>query len=100
MSALSSNPSSLSARRPASVARPRLIRLASLGLLVALCAALLAGVPGLRRAVDDVSHIGLGWLALAIALELGSAGSFVVLFRLFFDRLDARDARALAWTEQ
>ena len=35
-----------------------------------------------------------------VALELGSAVSFVVVFRLFFDRLPAGDARALAWTEQ
>jgi uncharacterized membrane protein YbhN (UPF0104 family) len=35
----------------------------------------------------------------AIALELGSCLSFVILFRLFLDRLRPRDARELAWTE-
>ena len=38
------------------------------------------------------------WLALAIALELASCFSFVVIFRLFFDRVSARDGRPLAWT--
>jgi uncharacterized membrane protein YbhN (UPF0104 family) len=57
-------------------------------------------VPGLRGVPDQIGHIGLGWAGLALLLELGSAVSFVVVFRLFFDRLPAREARALAWTEQ
>jgi uncharacterized membrane protein YbhN (UPF0104 family) len=44
--------------------------------------------------------MNLIWLPIAIALELASDVSFVVLFRRFFDRLPGRDARALAWTEQ
>jgi uncharacterized membrane protein YbhN (UPF0104 family) len=35
-----------------------------------------------------------------VGLELASSVSFVVVFRLFFDGLEARDARALAWTTQ
>ena len=75
-------------------------RLATIALLAALLIALLAAVPSLRGVLHDIRHIGLGWVALAIALELASAFSFVVFFRLFFDRLPARDARALAWTTQ
>jgi uncharacterized membrane protein YbhN (UPF0104 family) len=71
-----------------------------MGLLVALGVALLAAVPGLRRVLREIGHIGPGWIVLAVALELASAISFVVVFRLFFDRLEARDARALAWTAQ
>ena len=48
----------------------------------------------------EIARIGPGWGAAAIGLELASAVSFVVVFRLFFDRLAARDARALAWTEE
>ena len=40
------------------------------------------------------------WIAAAIALELASDISFVVIYRLFFDRLEHRDARDLAWTSQ
>jgi len=75
-------------------------RLATTGLLVALGVALLAAVPGLRGVLREIGDIGPGWIVVAVALELASAVSFVVVFRLFFDGLDARDARALAWTAQ
>jgi len=81
------------------VARPRLgKRLATAALLGALVVALLLAVPGLKPVADDIRHISPAWLALAIALELASCFSFVVIFRLFFDRVPARDARPLAWT--
>jgi uncharacterized membrane protein YbhN (UPF0104 family) len=48
------------------------------------------------RAIGEISP---GWIAAAVALELASCVSFVIIFRLFFDRVGARDARALAWTE-
>lgn len=81
--------------------RPRIGRqLITLALLAALALALLASVPGLRDVLREIRHMDPGWLGLAIALELASAISFVILFRRFFDRLRARDARALGWTEQ
>jgi uncharacterized membrane protein YbhN (UPF0104 family) len=73
---------------------------ATTGLLVVLGVALLAAVPGLRGVLREIRHIGPGWIAVALALELASDVSFVVVFRLFFDRLEARDARLLGWTEQ
>jgi uncharacterized membrane protein YbhN (UPF0104 family) len=112
MSALSSAPRRLAARperrrpggRPGARRRlglPRLgRRVATTGLLIVLAVALLAAVPGLRDVRREIRHIGLGWVAVAVALELASNLSFVVVFRLFFDRLEARDARLLAWTEQ
>ena len=71
-----------------------------MALLLLLAGALLAAVPGLRDVLREIRDIGLGSLALGVALELASAVSFVVVFRLFFDHLDGRDARALAWTAQ
>jgi hypothetical protein len=65
-----------------------------------LSAAALAAVPGLRGVVREMREIGPGWVALAVALELASSISFVVVFRLFFDTVEARDARSLAWTTQ
>jgi hypothetical protein len=38
-------------------------------------------------------------IGIAITLELASCVSFVLIFRLFFDRLPARETRFLAWTE-
>jgi hypothetical protein len=111
MSALSSAPPLLGARPRSSgpsgrrAARRRLglhlgRHVATTGLLVVLGVALLAAVPGLRKVLREIRHIGPGWIAVAVALELASAVSFVVVFRLFFDRLDARDGRLLGWTEQ
>ncbi len=74
--------------------------MATTGLLVVLGAALLAAVPGLRGVLREIRDIGPGWIVLAIALEIASSISFVVVFRLFFDDLEAGDARALAWTTQ
>jgi uncharacterized membrane protein YbhN (UPF0104 family) len=48
--------------------------------------------------MHEVRHISPVWLAAAVALEVGSCVSYVVVFRRFFDRLPGRDARALAWT--
>ena len=74
--------------------------MATTGLVVALGVALLLAVPGLRGVLRQIGDIGPGWVALAVALELASSVSFVVVFRLFFDGVEARDARALAWTTQ
>jgi uncharacterized membrane protein YbhN (UPF0104 family) len=74
--------------------------MATTGLAGAFVVALLFAVPGLRRVLREIRHLSPVWVALALALEFGSAVSFVVAFRLFFDRLPARDARALAWTTQ
>jgi uncharacterized membrane protein YbhN (UPF0104 family) len=75
-------------------------QLATLALLAALVATLLASVPGLRSVAQRIGQISPIWVAAAVVLELASDVSFVVLFRRFFDRLPGRDARALAWTEQ
>src|SRR5437868_6588882 len=75
-------------------------QVATTGLLIVLVLALLAAVPGLRDVLRELRHIAPAWIAAAVGLELASAISFVVVFRLFFDRLPARDARALAWAQQ
>jgi uncharacterized membrane protein YbhN (UPF0104 family) len=59
---------------------------------------LLGSVPALRPVLRSIGDISPFWVAVAVALELGSCVSFVVVFRLFFDQVGARDARALAWT--
>ena len=74
-------------------------RLATLGLLAVLLLALLALVPGLRGVLHRIRHVDPIWIVVAVVLELASELAFVVIFRLFFDRLAGREARALAWTE-
>jgi uncharacterized membrane protein YbhN (UPF0104 family) len=74
-------------------------RLGTLALLAALAVALGASAPGLGDLIARIRNISLIWLLMAVALKLASELSFVVVFRLFFDRLPARLARPLAWTE-
>jgi uncharacterized membrane protein YbhN (UPF0104 family) len=59
---------------------------------------LLLAVPGLGPVVDEIAAMDPAWVAVAVALELASCASFVVVYGLFFDRVAAARARALAWT--
>jgi uncharacterized membrane protein YbhN (UPF0104 family) len=69
-----------------------------MALVALLAVALLASVPGLRSVLNRIEHVDPAWIVIAVALELASELSFVAVFRLFFDRVPARDARQLAWT--
>ncbi len=60
---------------------------------------LLLAVPPLREVLKAIGHMSPGWIAVAIALELASCASFVVVFRLFFAPVPPRQARRLAWVE-
>jgi uncharacterized membrane protein YbhN (UPF0104 family) len=59
-------------------------RLAQIGLLVAGAVLLLATLPGLGDVRARFGDARPGWVALALALELGSIVSFVVVFRGVF----------------
>jgi uncharacterized membrane protein YbhN (UPF0104 family) len=74
-------------------------RLLTIVLLVAALVSLLLAVPGLHVVASEIRHLNGGWLILAVALELASCASFVVVFRHFFKGVPARGARELAWTE-
>jgi uncharacterized membrane protein YbhN (UPF0104 family) len=68
-------------------------------LLAVFVIGLLLAVPSLRDVLRAMEHMSVAWVAAAVALELASCVGFVVVFRLFFDRVPARQARLLAWTE-
>jgi uncharacterized membrane protein YbhN (UPF0104 family) len=72
-------------------------RVATALLLVVLIGSLLFSVPGLRPVLHQIRGIDPLWVIAAVGLEIASCVSFVVLFRVFFDRLAGRDARPLAW---
>jgi uncharacterized membrane protein YbhN (UPF0104 family) len=74
-------------------------RLVGCGLLSVAVATLALAVPPLRSVARQLTHLKPGWIAAAIALELGSCVGFVVIFRLFFDRVPGRVARQVAWIE-
>jgi uncharacterized protein (TIRG00374 family) len=71
----------------------------SLAVFFALVAALLFAVPDLRSAIDHISDANVGWLLLAILLELLSCAGYVVLFDLVFGELGARLTTRLALAE-
>ena len=74
-------------------------RLGTAALLAVLVAALLLTVPSLRDVAAGVGDMQPGWVVAAIALELASCAAFVAVFRYFFDRVEPRVARRVAWTE-
>jgi uncharacterized membrane protein YbhN (UPF0104 family) len=56
-------------------------------------------VPDLRHVLDRASHAGVGWLVLAVGLELASCLGYVATMRLILPRGPAREVRRLAWAE-
>jgi uncharacterized membrane protein YbhN (UPF0104 family) len=56
-------------------------------------------VPDLRQVIDRVGNAGLGWVVLALALEILSCLGYVATVRLVLRRGAARQVRWLAWAE-
>jgi uncharacterized membrane protein YbhN (UPF0104 family) len=75
-------------------------RLAAAVVLSVAVGSLVLAVPGLRGVGTRITHMRVGWIGVAAALELASCVSFVVIFRLFFDGLPAGASRELAWAEE
>ncbi len=68
------------------------------GLAVLLLGVALA-VPNLRDVLERATDAKWGWLALGVALELGSCLGYVAVVRLVMRRGPARVVRRLAWAE-
>jgi uncharacterized membrane protein YbhN (UPF0104 family) len=68
------------------------------GVVGALALGLLLAVPDLQPVRREIAAMDPAWVVGAIALELASCVSFVVIYRLFFGRIAPAAARALAWT--
>jgi hypothetical protein len=80
---------------------PRLARrLVAPVLLTVAIVSLLLAVPPLRSVAGQIGRMHPAWVLAAAMLEIGSCLAFVVIFRLFFDRVPAGAAREVAWTEQ
>jgi uncharacterized membrane protein YbhN (UPF0104 family) len=69
-------------------------------LVLAVCVAtVLLAVPDLRPVVRDIGDMSPALVAAAIALEIASCLSFVVIFRLFFRPVPGSAAREMAWSQ-
>lgn len=80
---------------------PRRRKLSWRALATALVAAISLGVivwvapPG--KVLQQIAHMNPAWLLGAVALELGSCLSYVIVFRHFFPEPARRDGRRVAW---
>jgi uncharacterized membrane protein YbhN (UPF0104 family) len=74
-------------------------RIVTLAVLAVCGVTVLLAVPALRPVVRDIADMNPALVAAAVALELASCLSFVVVFRLFFEPVPKSAARELAWTQ-
>jgi uncharacterized membrane protein YbhN (UPF0104 family) len=73
--------------------------LISLVILVALVVSLVLAVPGLRGVGDAVADMHVGWVLVAVALELLSCVGYVIAFLQVFDRAPVRFGARVALSE-
>ncbi|HTW12394.1 MAG TPA: lysylphosphatidylglycerol synthase transmembrane domain-containing protein [Solirubrobacteraceae bacterium] len=73
--------------------------LISLAVLLLLAVGLLLAVPGLHHVGHEIDHMGGGWLALAIGLEILSCVGYIVAFLQVFERAPIRFGARVALTE-
>ena len=76
--------------------RPSL-RVVALLAVGALSLGLLVWVAPPEAVIDQLTHMSPGWLALAVALELASCLSYVIVFRRFFPEPPRAVSRQVAW---
>ena len=73
--------------------------LISLGVLILLAGGLLLAVPGLHGIGHAVTHMNIGWVILAVALEIFSCLGYILAFLQVFDRAPIRLGARVALTE-
>ncbi len=85
---------------PAPLERHDLRRRLLTVLVLAICVGtVLLAVPDLRPVVREIADMNPALVAVAVALELASCLSFVVIFRLFFSPVPSAVAREMAWSQ-
>ena len=72
----------------------------TLVLAVALAVGLLLAVPGLKGVATTVSNMKLGWVLVALGLEVLSCASYIVVFLQVFDRAPLRLGAWVALSEE
>jgi uncharacterized membrane protein YbhN (UPF0104 family) len=77
-------------------ARPR-VRALALSLVAALSVGLLVWVAPPAKVIETIGDLNPLWLVAAVALELGSCLSYLLVFRRFFPEPSGRDSRQVAW---
>lgn len=73
--------------------------LASLAVLIAMATGLFLAVPSLHDVSHEILRMGIGWVLIAIGLEILSCVGYVVVFLLVFDRAPRRFGTRVALSE-
>ncbi len=73
--------------------------LISLAVLIAMAVGLMLAVPSLHDVAHAILHMAIGWVLVAIGLEVLSCVGYVVCFLLVFDRAPARFGARVALSE-
>ncbi|MGA9858249.1 MAG: lysylphosphatidylglycerol synthase domain-containing protein, partial [Solirubrobacteraceae bacterium] len=85
---------------PAPIGRTDLRRRLVTVVFLAVClGTVLLAVPDLRPVLREIADMNPALVAAAVALELASCLSFVVIFRQFFAPLPSEVAREMAWSQ-
>ncbi len=84
------------AERDAHRLRAGVVWTCALGLMLVLIS---LAIPDLRGVLERATDAQLGWLAVAVALEIGSCLGYVATVRLVLARGPAKQIRWLAWAE-
>jgi uncharacterized membrane protein YbhN (UPF0104 family) len=73
--------------------------LISLVILVALVVSLLLAIPGLHGVADEVADMQVGWIVVAVVLEILSCTGYIIAFQQVFDRVPVRFGARVALSE-
>ena len=73
--------------------------LISLAVLIAMAVGLLLAVPGLHDVAEAILHMPIGYVLIAIGLEVLSCVSYVICFLFVFDRAPIRFGARVALSE-
>jgi uncharacterized membrane protein YbhN (UPF0104 family) len=73
--------------------------LISLAVLIAMAVGLFLAVPSLHDVAHSILHMGIGWLLIAIFLEVLSCVGYVVIFLMVFSRAPLRLGARVALSE-
>ncbi len=87
------------ALQPPAIDRHDLRRLFTVLALAVCGATVLLAVPELRPVARQIADMHPGLVGAAVALELASCLSFVVIFRFFFGPIPKSAAREMAWSQ-
>jgi uncharacterized membrane protein YbhN (UPF0104 family) len=73
--------------------------LISLAVLIAMAVGLFLAVPSLHDVAHSILHMGIGWVLIAIGLEILSCVGYVVIFLMVFSRAPRRLGARVALSE-